>query len=185
MENTAKILAIKEGDQKVIHELYNAFQPKFVNWLKGRYKIKQIETCHEIYQRSFTVLYFNIKKDKLNDLQASIETYLFGIGKMVLKEWWREEKKQMDELDENMAPIEEVDIFGNLFDSTDDKNLLTHQIAAAMEKLDEPCKSVIRLFYWERNSMEAIASKLNYKNEQVAKKKKYLCIKKLKELLKQ
>jgi RNA polymerase sigma factor (sigma-70 family) len=184
VKNKATIAAIKEDNERVIHELYNSSQAKFVNWIKGKYKIAPQEACLEIYQRSFTVLYFNVKKGKLNDLDASIETYLFGIGKMVVREWWREASKyKEDDLNEAMEDLSKIDLFGDALNQKSDKFELTEQLAKGMNEIGEPCKTVLQLFYWEQNSMEAIAIKLNYKNEQVAKKKKYLCLQKLKEIM--
>ena len=37
----------------------------------------------EVYQKAFTIFYFNIRDGKLTELSASLETYLFGIGKRV------------------------------------------------------------------------------------------------------
>jgi len=39
------------------------------------------------------------------------------------------------------------------------------------------------LSFYKNFSMESIANEMNFKNEHVAKKKKHLCLKKLKELV--
>ena len=185
MDKKATILSLKNQDERIVQLIYKEHKPKFENWLKGRYKIGSAEDCSEIYQRSFTVLFFNIKRGKLNDLEASLETYLFGIGKMILKEWWREKGKTKEHIsfedDKNLIDLE---LFSTVFEKNDvDENLRT-SLAMALEKMGEPCKTILKLFYWEKNSMEAIANKTGYKNEQGAKKKKYLCISKLRELMK-
>lgn len=185
MDKKATISAIKNQDERIVQSVYKNFKPKFENWLKGRYKIGNPEDCSEIYQRSFTVLYFNIKKGKLNDLEASLETYLFGIGKMVLKEWWRENNNQQANLTlEAEEGLEHVDLFTTLFEEDRVDDGLRRRLLKALNTLGEPCQTILKLFYWERNSMEAIAQKTGYKNEQGAKKKKYLCLNKLKELMK-
>ncbi len=184
MDKKTTISHIKNQNEKVVQQVYVSFKPKFDNWLKGRYKIGDAEDRNEIYQRSFTVLFFNIKRGKLNDLEASLETYLFGIGKMVLKEWWRD-KKNADDVKEFNAEgeLKNADLFTSVFDANEVDENLQERLRTALDQLGEPCASIIKLFYWERNSMEAIANKTGYKNEQGAKKKKYLCLKKLKELM--
>lgn len=189
MDKKTTILSVKNQDERVVQSIYNAFRPKFENWLKGRYKIGNPEDCREIYQRSFTVLFFNIKRGKLNDLEASLETYLFGIGKMVVREWWREQSNQKGlvslepDTDSGEGHLKEIDLFSSVLtkDTVDDD--LRRKLLNALEQLGEPCKTILKLFYWERNSMEAIANKTGYKNEQGAKKKKYLCLTRLKELM--
>lgn len=184
MDKRTTIELVKNQDERTIQEIYRAFKPKFVNWLKGRYNIGNEEDYNEIYQRSFTVLFFNIKKGKLNDLTASIETYLFGIGKMVLKEWWREQTSKADfEAIETEKEFEQMELFSEVFKPAAIDERLQLRLAGGLKKLGEPCATIIKLFYWERNSMEAIANKLGYKNELGAKKKKYLCLNKLKELM--
>lgn len=183
MENKKTIAAFLNKDERLIESMYRDLKPKFQNWLKGRYRISASEELSEIYQRSFTILYFNVKKGKLNQLEASVETYLFGIGKMVVKEWWREKSKMVDKEAETTTDLEAVDLFYDTFSKDEVNSELKQKLQRALHNLGEPCKSIITLFYWDRNSMEAIAVKMGYKNEQGAKKKKYLCLKKLTELM--
>jgi DNA-directed RNA polymerase specialized sigma24 family protein len=184
LNKTATIQSIQNQDERVIQRIYGEFKPKFENWLKGKYKIGEEEACSEIYQRSFTVLFFNAKRGKLDNLDASIETYLFGIGKMIVKEWWRERGQENKTVDiEDREELEQVDLMNNSFNGNEIDDDRKRKLAHAINNMGDPCKTILTLFYWERNSMEAIANKTGYKNEQGAKKKKYLCLKKLKELM--
>lgn len=184
VDNKTTIAFIKNQDERLVQQLYKSLKPKFINWLRGQYGMKDLAAQDEIYQRSFTVLYFNIKRDKIVDLNARIETYLFGIGKMVVKEWWREQSKNATDLQNTDEPIlSEIDLFGNVFAPSAIDETLRLQLTKAMSLLGEPCQSILRLYYWDENSMEAIALKTGYKNELGAKKKKYLCLMKLKELM--
>lgn len=181
MDKNATIQSLRNQDERVIQRIYREFKPKFVNWLKGKYKIGEQEDCNEIYQRSFTVLFFNIKRGKLDNLEASIETYLFGIGKMIVREWWREKGTDNNTVNINDdGDIGEVDLLANAFNGNEIDDDRRRKLALAIQEMGEPCKTILTLFYWERNSMEAIAAKTGYKNEQGAKKKKYLCLEKLK-----
>jgi RNA polymerase sigma-70 factor (ECF subfamily) len=45
------------------------------------------------------------------------------------------------------------------------------------EKLAEPCKSIIKMFYYDKRSMQEIAQSLGYKSEDVAKNQKARCLK--------
>ncbi|WP_066758418.1 RNA polymerase sigma factor [Crocinitomix algicola] len=184
MDKNTTIASIKNQDERVVQRIYKEFKPKFENWIRGRYKISNAEDCSEIYQRSFTVLFFNIKKDKLVDLEASLETYLYGIGKMIIREWWRDKspQKEMDSLNEN-TDLENVSLFSEVFEKSAIDEATSDKLIQALEEIGEPCKTIIKLFYWERNSMEAIAIKTGYKNDASAKKKKYLCLAKLRELM--
>jgi RNA polymerase sigma-70 factor (ECF subfamily) len=181
LDKKATILSLRNQDERVVQRIYGEYKPKFVNWLKGNYKIGENEACSEIYQRSFTVLFFNAKRGKLDHIEASIETYLFGIGKMIVREWWRERGKENKSVDLNTEEeIGAIDLLQNSFKGNEVDDERKIKLAHAINSMGEPCKTILTLFYWERNSMEAIASKTGYKNEQGAKKKKYLCLEKLK-----
>ena len=51
-----------------------------------------------------------------------------------------------------------------------DRQQLTHQI---LEEIGDPCKSILLMYYFRNFSMESIASRMGYKNEGIAKKKKF------------
>lgn len=179
MTDQTIISAFKSNDQAVIKQLYQDFRPRFENWVKGKYKIGEAEDLHEIYQRSFTTLYLNAKRGKLDTISSSVETYLYGIGKLVVLEWNREQSRLIID-DRSEEEFDQLEFFHEAFGNSVDENL-SQKLAKHLEQLGEPCKTILKLFYWERNSMEAIANKTGYKNERVARKKKYSCLQKLKE----
>ena len=51
-----------------------------------------------------------------------------------------------------------------------------------LEKLGDPCKSMLELYYYNKMSMEEITITLNYKNANTAKNLKYKCMNRLKRL---
>jgi len=53
----------------------------------------------------------------------------------------------------------------------------------ALDRLGEPCRTLLILFYWEEASMEEIASRLGFANAETAKSKKYQCKKALEQIL--
>jgi RNA polymerase sigma factor (sigma-70 family) len=56
-------------------------------------------------------------------------------------------------------------------------------VGNALERLGEPCKKLLVLFYWEERTMEEIAAALGFVNADSAKSKKYQCKKALEKLL--
>jgi RNA polymerase sigma-70 factor (ECF subfamily) len=54
-------------------------------------------------------------------------------------------------------------------------------VADLVEALGEPCKSILRYYYYKRFSMEAIAETMQYKNADTVKSQKVRCIKELQE----
>lgn len=52
-----------------------------------------------------------------------------------------------------------------------------------VQQMQEPCNTVLTLYYWEQRTMEEIARKMNYSGAQVAKNRKLICMRKLKSTL--
>jgi RNA polymerase sigma factor (sigma-70 family) len=81
--------------------------------------------------------------------------------------------------------------FGHETSATDDPSPLeelmdseqTQCIKAALDRLGEPCRTLLVLFYWEEASMEDIADRLGLANAATAKSKKYQCKEQLKRLI--
>ena len=167
---------ISKDDRRGVEKAYHDFKPKFTGWFFKVYKNLNEEEVLELYQRSFTILYYKGKNGELNEITVALETYLIGIGKYVVRSMKRENAKLVLLDDEEIGDIQ---WYTESFDDSEERV----KVKNALNKMEEPCKSILQLFYLKRFSMEAIANNLGYKNEGVAKKKKYQCLKKLKEIL--
>ena len=53
---------------------------------------------------------------------------------------------------------------------------------SCLEKLGDPCKSILELFYYHKMSMEDIQQHAGYKNSATAKNIKYKCLRRLRKL---
>lgn len=154
-----------------------------MNWLKGTYRIGKESDAGEIYQRSFTVLYVNAKNGKLDSVEASIETYLYGVAKFVVLEWQREQQVFSESSSEELSSEKEIEEFHKIFEAAQIDDSMLRQMQDGLSQLGDKCQQILKLFYWKNYSMEAIARETGYKNESVAKKKKYSCLQKLKSLM--
>jgi RNA polymerase sigma factor (sigma-70 family) len=55
-------------------------------------------------------------------------------------------------------------------------------IETCLDRLGEPCKSLLELYYYHSMSMEEIAERMNYKNRFTSKNLKYKCINRLRRI---
>lgn len=169
---------IRQGDDRLLNQLYGDFRDRFLRWAMGRYQCVE-DDASEVYQKAFTILYFNIKNEKVMELTSSLETYLYGIGKNVFRERFKDKFNKVDSMDEHFE-FKEMDM------SIIDKHHQVHQKQALhklLVELGDPCKKVLTLYYFKNYSMESIAATVGYKNDLVAKKKKYQCLKGLRKLV--
>ena len=177
-EDQQLIAKIKEGDEASVVEVYKRYRPDFIQWAHNSYKLEESEAA-DVFQDAVVCLYQNIVKGKLENLTSALKTYLFAIGKNIIRKKFQQQVT-LDTEDlwvvENLQ-AEPIDHFA----SSDRQRL----VARLMETIGEPCKSILRLYYFKNFSMEAIARALNYKNENVVKTQKLRCLTTLKTMVKE
>jgi DNA-directed RNA polymerase specialized sigma24 family protein len=169
----AQLLRIKNGDERFLRALYERVRPTFASWFQKTYSISRQQSV-DLFQKAFSIFYFNTKDGKIVSLRSTIDTYLFGIGKVLMKEEYRRDSKLTSLDDVPDISLADYSIF-NPEKSEHEQDLLKKVMIA----LEEPCKSLLIFFYFNNYSLARIAEELGYKNEGVVKKKKCLCLKAL------
>lgn len=170
---------IKKGDRVFLKDLYKKHRTPFIKWAERRYQ-RYVDDIPDVYQRAFTILYFNVREGKFSGLESSIQTYLFGIGKNLLNKMVSSKHEQVESLDSIQEIQTPVD---NMFENYEVIHR-QHIIRSILQKIGEPCKTILTSYYYDNFSMEAIAKNLGYKTAMVAKKKKCECLIKIRKALK-
>jgi RNA polymerase sigma factor (sigma-70 family) len=179
MDLTIKSLVkeIKEDNRLFLKELYNRMRPEFMAWFSKRFNCS-IEDIEDAYQRAFSIFYFNVKADKIAMQEIKANTYLFSVGRnIILKVLSKVPKNEMSIDDISVRKLGMIDIDYDM-DSIYRKEI----IVRLLNQIGETCKTVLTLAFFRDFSMESIANELNFKSESMARKKKHLCLKKLKEM---
>ncbi|GAB0481690.1 hypothetical protein KML24007_04360 [Alistipes indistinctus] len=162
---------IRKGEDDHIAQLYNLYRSEFIAFAHKYFSLGADDAV-EIYQESFIALYENVRDGRLTDLSVSLKTYLFRIAYNKMLNRRRNKKWRSEPLSPNFMTEEDGD------------GILRQKIVYELvEQMEEPCNTVLTLYYWERCSMEDIAGTMNYANAQVAKNRKLLCMRKLKSVL--
>lgn len=175
-EDQQLIESIRKGDEKSIVRVYQLHKEGFVHWAQVNYRIGESDAL-DAFQDAVVCLYKNIVKGKLESLTSSLKTYLYAIGKNIV----RKKLQQSVVLDKDDLWIlenlkaEPVDDFAN--------NERQRFVAKLMSTIGEPCQTILRLFYFNNFSMDAIAQAMNYKNENVVKTQKLRCLTTLKNMV--
>ncbi len=166
---------IRSNDAKYLKSMYYQERRSFMGWALKNHRLSEGEAL-EIYQNAFTIMYTNIKHEKVNAIESSVSTYLVGIGKNLIRKHFKGANLSLDQEQYKLSD-----------DGYQEKQEQTHQqvmIHSWLNKLGDPCRRILILYYFRKYSMEAIAREMGYKNEGVAKKKKCLCLKSLRDQLK-
>lgn len=167
---------MKEGDDKGIQELYGLYREDFINYAQQNYQLEE-EQAVDALQDAMVCLHNNIVKGKNFALTSSLETYLYAIGKNVIQHKF---KKLSIEEENNVAEGLTIEIIDDI--SLDERQQV---VSSLLENMEEPCKTILRLFYFKRFSPNAIAQHLEYNNENEAKKQKLRCISILKKMVRE
>lgn len=170
LETSAIIEAVKAGSEKILFQIYETYRNEFVGWATHHHQVSE-EEAKDIFQESVIALYKNVKKGKLDTMEASIKTYLFGIGKNIMLNAIKRkgiETKALEEFTESND---------NGISEHYEKEHLINFVKRLYQAMGSPCKEILEMFYEKGFDMESIAVRIGYKNADVAKKKKYECLK--------
>ncbi|HZH55022.1 MAG TPA: RNA polymerase sigma factor [Sphingobacteriaceae bacterium] len=166
---------IRAGDKKEIEHIYNQHREEFLAYA-DRFSI-QTDEAVDIYQDSIIVLYENIMSQKLTSLTSSLKTYLFAIGKY----------KMLNSM-KVKQPTEDITAYEYLLHEETDHEFLSKEeniekMQTAYRKLGAKCREVLRLYYYENQSLQEIMQKLDYASKDVVKSQKSRCVKQIREIL--
>lgn len=175
VEGTQLINRIK-SDENCIDEVYNEYKRSFIKWVIFNYPIDEAAAL-DIFQDTIIGFYKNIVSGKLNEMRYSVKTYLFSIGKNLIMNKLRYDKRFENSLESfDLIVSPEPVSFADISDET--KLFIDRKI----KELGEPCYSLLKLFYYNGYSLEAIAREIKSKNQNVVKAQKSRCLTALRNL---
>ena len=183
VKNQSILESIRLGDSKILEQLYKENRSVFTSWFIKYYDLSK-EDAIEIYQNSFTIFYFNVRNGKITELNSSLKTYLFAIGKNLVKERNRSNiKKSKLNFDiEELHSENSSFIVGNILDDyikLDQINFVRN----LLEKIGDPCRKLLTLIFIKNYSYDSVVHEMNYSDERVARKRKSVCLKKMRDLV--
>ena len=172
------IYDLRMGKTEILDEIYREHRKPFLAWIKKHFSIND-EDATDLYQDTIISFYKAVRAGNLKQLNVNLKTYLYGIGKNLAFKRYRKTltfRKHEENIKSELPEVEDP------FVSVSDERI--DLVIKAFESLDEPCYSILKLFYYQRLTMDEIAEVLNYKNRDTVKSQKSRCMKKIKEIVK-
>lgn len=167
---------LQRGDMREFRALYLEFREPFLAF--ARKYSQDEELLIDVYHDCFIVLYENIISGKLRELQSSLKTYVFSIGKYSLFNALKKRNKHIS-LELHTTEVPEPVVMHEKRELTENG----HRMLKHFRALGDSCKKLLRLFYYENFSIEVIMHRMQYKNENTVKAHKSRCMKALKEAM--
>lgn len=161
---------IKNGNQEIISQFYKKYREEFICWAKNRFSIDR-DDAKDIFQECLLDFYLSIVDGKLTEINVNIKTYLFSCCKYKIYNL-KKYKDRNVELDK---------IFGLEIESkVENEHFVDFEtVNFAISTLPGKYQKIIELYYLQENCLEAVTMKLNFKNVNVTKKTKSICMKML------
>ncbi len=160
-----------------MERVYLDHRDEFVNWFKGKYRLTSDEALDH-YQDIITIFFEKVISGNLEEVQSSIKTYLFGMGKnRMLQKFQQQTRKDRHNVNllEHYTFLAEDDHSKSVFENASDT------LGRIFDELNESCREILRLFYFEKKSMSEIAQILGHKNEGVSRTTKKRCMEKVRD----
>lgn len=164
------------NDEEFLKWLYGEWRNDFRSWSEKRYQLTASESS-EIYQDAFLQLFINIRERKVTVIEHP-RTYFFGIGKNLLRQHFKKSGRTMEGLD-NVEIVDNADYLTGRVKTEE-----SEEVMKVLDYFGDPCRKLLLMFYYQQYSHEVIAARMGYKNDQVVKKKKSLCMSELRKLWK-
>jgi RNA polymerase sigma factor (sigma-70 family) len=168
------------GRRSATESIYRQHYNTITKWILGNGGSE--DDASDIYQESMVILYEKAQNVDFR-LTCKIGTYLFAISKNL----WYKKVEQYQKM-----PVRLPDAAGqdDRIDWASDDDISAHQereayyaqLNVALDKLGEPCSSLLKAFYHKDKSMQDIAADFGYTNPENAKTQKYKCLTRLRKL---
>lgn len=172
-QHSGNHFTVLANDDKALEALYTANFYKteaFVLANSGT-----AEEAKDIYQEAFVAVWQNVKAGRfVPQKDSSLEAYLFQIAKYK----WYDHLKAVKKI--NVVPVEENAFAEELY--TNEEEEYMQRVEHYFTNLGEPCKTVLKLFYFMKQSMVKIAANFSW-TEATAKNNKYRCLQRLRQMV--
>jgi len=168
---------IKKGNEKVLCDFYTENRNSFISYAKNKYDI-DIEILKEVYQDAVLAFRNNIIEGRLISFSCKPKTYLFEIGIHLIGKELRKRKLEV-RIPEHFE-YTHADNDANVVSKMEHNETIEY-VRNELKKLGDKCFKLLYAFYFEKKSMDIIATELNYVNVDSAKSSKYNCFQKLKD----
>ncbi|GMN07937.1 hypothetical protein MTsPCn5_33260 [Croceitalea sp. MTPC5] len=170
---------LKSDDRLKLKALYNNYRGAFLNF--GKSLGADNSLILDVYQEAFLALRKKAIQGKLENMQGSLKSYLFGIGKYMLFDALKRESKTIAM--ENPLHVVNEAVEGIEIEPSSELTKEQRLLRTFFVKLGKKCQLVLTLFYYRGLTIEEIVEQTEYGNANTVKAQKSRCLKTLKQMM--
>lgn len=162
--------------------IYDELRPGYLAYFGNRYSFLRREDLEDLYNDTLLAFYDNIATGRLATLTCSIKSYIYTIGRNKAVDLIRHQHP------EARVSADTIEMFSRVDAIWDDANETEREKQSAVmhvvNKMVEPCRTILNLFYFQMETMKTIAQQMKYASADVAKTKKNQCMTKVRNVAK-
>lgn len=166
--------ALALGDRQATAQVYRQHSKVVIGWIVQNGG--EAADAEDIFQEAMVVLYEKAQSKEFR-LSCKIGTYLFAVSKHL----WYKKLHQNQRTSFTGEHAEDL-VYEEDIISHEEREIHYEQLNLALEKLGEPCSSLLKAYYQHEKSMQQIADDFGYTNADNAKTQKYKCLNRLRKL---
>ena len=168
---------IRGGDERAVAHLYKAYFGPIRRFVLNNSGTEA--QAKDIYQDT-VIAFFERVTEKGIELHCTIGTFLYSIARRL----WLKQLKQKGRNYTDIHEVEEyIPVEEGIGEEAEQISALEEQVMNTLEKMGNPCKKLLQLFYFQKLNMKQIAEKMGYTNAENAKNQKARCMKRLRKLV--
>jgi RNA polymerase sigma factor (sigma-70 family) len=167
---------IRRGDETALVGLYSANRRPITALVMRNNGTA--DDAEDVLQDALIILWERVRSGRYEHT-AALGSFLYATARNLwLRRLARARREQPADLQDDAIAHDDP---SSLDQMIDDEQL--GAVRSALDKIGDPCRTLLILFYWEEASMEEIARQLGLANAATAKSKKYQCKEQLKRLI--
>lgn len=174
-----ELISLLRGGSDALSIIYKRHKSYCINFMKSMYN--DHDEIKDIFQDAVIVFYENLNNPGFS-LSCSIQTYLNSICRnQILKRInfsRRYETKNSDDKSEFLENI--TDWFDDGKEVNNERVSVMKDVLKEMKESSSKCYDIMVRFFYQNQTMDKIATDLDYTNADNAKNQKYRCQEKLK-----
>lgn len=164
-----------------MERLYRDYRQALVAWAVQSYHCDE-QIAIEVYQKAFTVMYMNVRSGRLTKLTSSLKTYIFSVARNLFRESFRNKNGQHIPLDETNSNILLPDHLDNSFFESEQQAHKREVVRQLLDQIGDPCRKLLRMLFIDGFKPKEVLAEMGYSDDRVARKRKSLCLKQMREI---
>ncbi len=165
----------KQSENAILQQVYLQNRSVVLDFVKKN--SGSLEEAKDVFQETMMAFYENVKQQKFKG-ESAISSYVYSIARFI----WLNKLKRKDTgqriISEQKVEETEPGFLPILL-----KKEKEQQVLQLFNQLGSDCRKVLVLNIYQQCSMKEVAEAMQYENEQIARNKKYKCLKKLKGMI--